>query len=300
MKTTAAATLLLVLGLSSASWAQGFGRDFDRYSSSRIDWYPSLDKAMAGDISEMERRRMRFMNQDPPEKKYVFVYVRPLAEDKEPGEFQNQDVVNASRGSWSFVKLDFDKDNAHIKGWGVKVAPALVTCDLKGNDFMKSGAVSNSEIKRVLGGTPEMIQRYEQKIRADFARALELLKSDDAKAVKVLGEIVATGKHGYKEVTDAQAKLGEIAETSFKRGELAESVSFDAGVEYFDEVARIYKGTPPGARAEIRSARLEHERGNTKKAADRLQAVAKLDPRVFKAEIEEAQKALDEISKAGK
>lgn len=293
---TAAATLLFVLGLSSVTWAQGFGRDFGR-GYDRVEWYPNLERAMTG--QPLDRgfggfgRRM-----DEVEKKYIFVYVRPISEDRDPNEFQTSEVLNASRGAWCFVKMDFDKDNPQLKAWGIGRAPAILGCDLKGNDFLKSAALSNDQIKRVITGTPEEVQRYEQKLRADFAAALKLLGSDEARAVKLLSEIVAKGKHGYKEVGDAQAKLNEHAEGSFKRGELAESVSFDAGVEYFDEVARVYKGTPPGVRAEIRSARLDHERGNTKKAADRLQAVTKLDPRLFKAEIEEAQKALDEFAKA--
>ncbi len=306
MKTTVPASLILVLGLAGQALAQGKGgkfgsEDMDRFGS-RLQWYPSLERATGAESDEVDKRLRKFLGKDEQggEKKYILVYVRPLAEQRDPGEFQSQEVLSAAQGSWNFVRMEFDRDNAHIKAWGLKTAPALVTCDMKGNDFMKSATLSNDQVKRVLGGTPEMIQRYEQKIRADLAAALKALTTDEARGVKLLGDIVATGKHGYKEVADAQAKLNEHSEASFKRGELAESVGPDAGVEYYDEVARIYKGTPPGVRAEIRACRLDHERGNTRKAVERLQALLKLDLRVFKAEIEEAQKALDEISKAGK
>jgi hypothetical protein len=308
MKTTVAAAFFLVVGLAGQALAQGKGgkggkfgpEDLDRFMT-RLHWYPSLEKAVTADSDEVDKAlRKTFQRDDGADKKYILVYVRPVGEDREPGEFQNPDVTAAAQGSWRFVRMDFDKDNAHIKAWGFKGAPALVACDIKGNDFMKSPVLSNDQIKRVLGGTPEMIQRYEQKIRADFASALKLLPTDEGRAVKLLGEIIAGGKQGYKEVAEAHAKLNEQAQASFRRGELAESAGFDAGVEYYDDLARIYKGTPPGARAEVRAARLDHERGQTRRAVERLQAVLKLDLRVFKTEMEEAQKALDEVSKAGK
>jgi len=303
MKTVLTGAILLALACPAAAWAQGKGGDFgkDGKSGFRLDWYGSVEKAISRESDDGDRKRRAFLKEpEPSEKKYIFVYVRATADERDPGEFQTQDVLSASRDRWCFVRMEFDRDNARLKSWGVRGAPAIIGCDMKGNDFVKSATLSSDQVKRVLLGTPEEIQRHEQKLRADSAKAMDLLRTDEARAVRTLVEIVVKGKQGYKEVTEAQVKLNELAETFFRRGEVAESLGPDAGVEYYDELAKAYRGTPPGARAEIRAARLDHERGGTKTSVQRLQAVVKLDPGVFKAEIDEAQKALDEIAKAGK
>ena len=76
-------------------------------------------------------------------------------------------------------------------------------------------------------------------------------------------------------------------------------MSPDTGVEYFDELVKIYRTTAPGARAEVALATLDYARGNTQPAIQRLLKVQNYNPRTLKAEIESAGKALDEISKAG-
>jgi polyhydroxyalkanoate synthesis regulator phasin len=240
------------------------------------------------------------MGLEPTDKKYIFVYIRPLTEDKEPNEFSTcQDALEAARTTWAFVKVDFDAQNVYQKAWGVKSAPAVIGCDLFANDFVKAGSVSVDAIRSVVRNTPDLVIKYETKLKADFTKATDLVKTDEEKGMKLLVDICLTGKNGYKEVTEAQTKLNELTDSLFKKGELASAVSPEAGTEYFDELVKLYRTTAPGARAEVFLAVLDHARGNIQPAIQRLIKVTKYDPRLLKTEVESANKALDEISKAG-
>lgn len=305
-----AAALAFLMALSAQALAQGKGgkdeggkggkegKDGDK-SDNRISWYRTLESVADNtDTSEKRRKMKGFAGSDAADKKYILVYIRPLAEIREPGDFNNADMINLSQAEWSFVKMDFDKENAHIKAWGIKNAPAVIGCDIHGNDYLKAGAPSIDQLRRITGGVPEMVQRYEAKLKSDYARALDALKTDDARAVKLFVEIVANGKKGYKEVDESATRLGEFAESALKKADLPESVSPEAGIDYLDDLTRIFKGTATGVQAEIRIARLDHERGNVQPAILRLVAIQKYDPKL-KAEIENAGRALEEISKAG-
>ena len=315
MKTKLAASLAFVLALSIPAFAQkggggkggGFGGgDFggrDR-EGNRIRWSSNIDGITdSKDPFEAERRKR--MGMEPIENKYLFVYIRPIAETQDPNEFNNNDIVELSYNQWIFVKMDFDKDNVHQKGWGVKAAPACLGCDLHGNDFNRTGNPSLGEVRRITGGLPELIARYEQKLKSDFTKANEIAKTDDSKAVKLYVEIVANGKKGYKEVVESATKLGDYAQSALKRADLPESVSPEAGIDYLEDLAKLFKGagaegkaTGPSVQAEIRIARLDYERGNVKAAIQRLLAILKYDPKL-KAEIDNAARALEEMSHAG-
>ncbi len=301
MRRTLTLTPLFVLALCAMAHAQaggGFGRGMER---ERIPWYPSIEKVGSGDnLTPLERRRLKAMGLEPSDKKYIFVYIRPLTEDKEPNEFVTcQDALEAARTTWAFVKMDLDKENVYQKAWGIKTAPACVGCDLYSNDFVKVPGVSVDVIRSVVRNTPDLIAKYEAKLKADFAKATDVLKSDEEKGLKLLVDVCVAGKNGYKETSEALKTLNELTEAVFKKGELASAVSPEAGTEYFDELVRLYRTTAPGARAEVFLAILEHSRGNVQPAIQRLLKVMKYDARLFKAEIESAGKALDEISKAG-
>ncbi|HXG62261.1 MAG TPA: hypothetical protein VNO22_12840 [Planctomycetota bacterium] len=295
----AAPTFLVLAVLASPAWAQGRGADFgDRFN--RIEWYPSMEKAMTpGEIPEFERRRLMRLGLEPQEKKYIFVYVRPPAETREPDIFNGTEFVQASHGPWAFVKMDFDKESPYIKAWGLRSAPSCVGCDIYGNDFLRTSALSIDQLRRILIGTPQAVLAYEQKLRQDFARAMELVKSDETRGIKALVDIVLTGRSGYREVGEAQSRLAELGESALRRAELGESVSPEAGIEALEEVVRTFRATPPGVQAEIRIARWENERGNPSAAIQRLNQVLKHDSRLLKTEIETAAKLLEEISRAG-
>ena len=298
MKTTLA--IAFVVGLGGLAHAQGFGREMRE----RIQWHRSIDSASKGGndfMSEFERRRLRAMGIEPQDKKYIFVYIRPTTEETEPREFSTtQDSLDASRGAWAFVKLDFDKESALQKAWKITAAPACVGCDLYGNDFVKVGVPSVDSIRTVIRNTPPLVTQYETRLKMEFQKASDAVKGgDEEKGQKLFVDICLTGKNGYKEVAESQSKLNELTETAFKKGDLAAAVSPDTGVEYFDELVKIYRTTPPGARAEVSLATLDYARGNVQPAIQRLLKVAKYDPRLLKSEIDSANKALDEISKAG-
>lgn len=302
MKTKLAASLAFLLALSAQAFAQkgGFGPgmgDRGGMLNNKIRWSNNVDAAATEDPAEARRRKM--MGLDPVDKKYLFVYIRPIAETDDPNSFNSADIVKLSHEAWIFVKMDYDKDNAHQKAWGVKAAPMVIGCDLHSNDFIKTNSVAVDSLRRVTGGLPEMITRYEQKLKSDYAKAVDLFKTDDAKAMKLFVDIVSDGKKGYKEVDDSEKRVGEYAVTALARAELPESVSPEAGIDYLDEVSKVFKGTAPGVQAEIRIARIDHERGNVQPAIVRLVSITKYDPRMLKAEIENAARALDEISRAG-
>jgi hypothetical protein len=291
-----------VMALSGLAQAQGLGGGFGRDNMrERIPWYPSVDKVAGNDnLSPMERRRLKAMGLEPSDKKYIFVYIRPLIEEKEPNEFSTcQESLEASRGSWAFVKMDFDKENVYQKAWGIKAAPACIGCDLYANDFMKMMGVSVDTIRSIVKGTPERVTQYEAKLKSDFTKASEVIKTDEEKGLKQLVDVCLFARNGYKETAEAQKLLNDQTEAMFKKGELASAVSPEAGSEYFDDLVKIYKATAPGLRAETVLAILEHARGAVQPAIARLQKVLKSDPRLMKAEIEAATKALDDISKAG-
>lgn len=294
MRSTFIALLTLAAALPGSA-QEGFR---DRDMRTRIRWYPSVESVGGGaGMDELERRRLRAFGQEPSEKKYIFVYIRPITEDKEPNEFsQFADALNASREAWGFVKMDFDKENPHQKAWGIKGAPACVGCDLFGNDFFKMGAASTDAIRNILKGTPEAVARYEGRLKSDYTKAMDTLKLDEDRAAKLFVEIVAGGKKGYKEVTESQAKLGELTENALRKGDLASAVSPETGIEYLEDLVKTYKSSAPGVRAEISIAVLDHARGNAQPAIQRLQKIQKY---AQKPELDAAAKALEEVSKAG-
>ncbi len=298
MKKITGAGLAFLLAFASQAWAQR-GDDFGRGYSSRVDWYPSLERAMSGQDSGDRGNFFFGRRMDPVEKKYLFVYVRPQTEDKEPNEFVNQDVVTASREKWAFVKMDFDKENPQLRAWGIGRAPAIVGCDLHANDFGKSASAGLDAIRSIMRTVPPAVLAYEARLKAEYSKALEQLRSDEDKGIKLLVDIAAHGKHGYKEVGEAQTRLAEITRAAVQKGELAEAVSVETGIEYNEELVKTFKTSSAGVMAEIRVARLEHERGNAAAAIARLLKIQRYDARALKKEMEEAAKALDDISKAG-
>jgi len=300
MKTTLAIAFVVALG--GLAHAQGFGRDMR--GPDRINWLRSMDSVTKGGgtdfLSEFERRRLKAMGVEPQDKKFVLVDIRPTNEETEPREFVTcSDSMEAYRGAWVYVKLDFDKENALQKAWKVNAAPAIVGCDLFGNDFYKVGAPSIESIRAVLRSTPPLVTTYETKLKADYQKASDLVKSEDERGSKMLVDICIAGKTGYKEVNEAHTKLNELTDAAFKKGDLAAAVSTDTGVEYFDELVKVYGKTGPGAKAEVSSATLDYYRGNIQQAIQRLIKVTKYDPRALKSEISSATKALEEISKDG-
>ena len=298
-----ALTAAFVIGLAGLAHAQGgFGGRADR---ERIPWLRGgMDRAVSGspdNLSPFEKRRLKSQGIEPSEKKYIFVYIRGTKEETtEPREVANcADAVEASRSAWYFVLLDFDPENAYQKAWGFKSGPACIGCDIFGNDFVKFPGLTIDIIRTVLKTTPDQVQKYEAKLKYDFQKASDTVKSDEEKGAKLFVDICLLGKTGYKEVGESHTKLTELTESSLRKGELATAVSPEMGVDYLEDLVKVYRATSPGVKAEVMLALLEHARGNVQPAIQRLLKVLKYDARSLKSEIESAQKALDEISKAG-
>jgi hypothetical protein len=306
MKTKLAVSFAFLFALSAQAFAQkgGGGGGFGGRGNgggpgfNRIYWYNSVDSVTADSTDPFQARLKKQQGMQPTEKKYIFVYIRPMAEAQDPNVFNDASIVELSFRDWAFVKMDFDKENQHLKAWGVKTAPLCIGCDIHSNDFMKTSSLGIGDIRQLTNGVPERVAAYEQKLKADFGKANDLAKSDENRAARLFVDIVANGKKGYKEVEESSTKVNEIAEAAFRRSELPESISAEAGIEFFDDLAKSLKGTLPGVEAEIRIARLDHDRGNVQAAIQRLLAILKYDPKL-KSEIEKAAAALEDLSKAG-
>lgn len=297
MKTVAAFAFVILA--SAPAWAQ---RDrMEDMFSRRVQWLPSMETAMngGGEMGERERLRLRAFGIEPADRKFVFVYIRPITEDKELDVWANTDIAGQSRGAWGFVKMDFDKENVWQKAWGVRAAPAIIGCDLHGNDFAKAASAGVDAVRSLLKAVPAEVAKYEASIKLTFGRAMETLKQDEERGLKALVDFCMIAKPGYKETAEAGAKLAEVAEGALRKGELAEAVSVETGIDYHDDLVKVLKSSAPGVHAEIRLARLDHERGNVQPAILRLQKILKLDARTLKKEIDDAVAALADLNKAG-
>jgi hypothetical protein len=295
-----------VIGLAGLAHAQGgFGGKGDMRDRERIPWVRGgIDRAVSGGadaLSPQEKRRLKAQGAEPSDKKYIFVYIRGTKEETtEPREVANcADAVDAARSAWLFVLVDFDAENVWQKSWGIKSGPACLGCDIYGNDFVKLPGLSIDIIRTVIKSTPDQVQKYEAKLKYDFQKASDTVKTDEDKGAKLFVDICLFGKTGYKEVGESHTKLTELTENSLRKVELATAVSPEMGVDYLEDLVKIYRVTSPGVKAEVMLALLEHARGNVQPAVQRLLKILKYDVRTLKAEIELAQKALDEISRAG-
>ena len=290
---------LLVMSLTAPLFAQDYG---DFYYS-RCYWYSSLEAAKRAGATASTTPR-------PPgtlvprsttrrAKKYILVYLQPASELKEPSVFRNTDIINAShyRGTWAYVKFDFEKDHPILKKWGVRAPGTVVALDIKGNHFATSRNLSITGVRNILKGTPALIEKYKVKLAAEYKRALTTLTRDRKRGIKYLVEVVKKAKNGYREADEAIVKLDELADGDFKQAELAASISPADGVTFLKGVAKIYAGTPPEARALIAIARLQHSQGKVKEANLNLRKVTRLDPESFRREIAAAQMLLEEISR---
>ncbi len=287
----------------------GFG-DGDGFGPMRtIYWFPSIETVVNAanrpqpqpGAGGEERPWERFFRPggNAAGKRYIFVYVRPVSEAREPAEFNNGDLITASHAEWAFVKMDFDREHPYQKAWGVSRPPACVTLDIHGNEFLKTSYLTIESLRGLIRNTPDAIMRFEAKLKTDFQRAIDALKSDETRGVKALIEIAALNKVGYKEISDAQTALAETAEASFKNCDLVESVGLDQAIAYLDDLARLYKGTGPSLRAEVRIARLEHLKDSVQAAIQRLLKVLKNDPRIMAREMDEANAMMAQISRTG-
>ena len=284
--------------------AQSSGSSYYGYYYDQCYWYPSLDAALGssstptavtpripGTLTSRFRRRIP--------KKYIFAYIHPVNEVKDPNIFKNSDLVRASRGAWAFVKIPFEKGNPLLKTWRVSVPGTVAALDLKGNHFISTRNFSIGGMRNFLKGMPTLIAKYKMKVASDYKRALSTLTRDKKRGIKALVKFIKEGKPGYKEVEEATARLNEMAEGEFKQAELAASVNPADGIEFLEGVAKTYLGTPPEAQALIAIARLQRSIGRVQEAIQTLVKVSKLDPLKYRREIATAEFLMGEISREG-
>ena len=186
-----------------------------------------------------------------------------------------------------------------MKEWGIGRAPGLVALDRFGNHFLRAMNLSSNSIKYLTAKHPLAVAQYEAKVKAEFDRAIDFLEKDEAKALGGLLSIVENGKLGYKLVGESKMLLEEHSKAAFRKAELAESVSRDAGIEYLQGLIKIYRKTPWSSRAEIRIARVEHHSGAVQPAIQRLQKIGKYTKQRLGDESETAKQALAEVIRAG-
>lgn len=228
-------------------------------------------------------------------KKYILIYVKPPGEQVEPAVFANADILTAARGPWAFACVNFSKESAFLKSLGATAAPSVTGCDIHHNVYTRSTDISAPSVRKVLGVVAESALRYETKLKADHEKAIEIARVSPRKAIRPLVDIVEQGKKGYREIQDALEILADIAKEDWKLVDLAQGVGVEKVLEALEEMARVFRATPPGAQAELKIADLEEKRGGLATAVHRLEKVSKLDPRFLRAEVDAAFAALDRI-----
>jgi hypothetical protein len=275
------AVAVALLAASQAAWAQGGGRDRNR----RVEWSDSVDDGK-GRLNNNRR--------------FLLVYIRPADEASDPSEFRNTDVVDASRDSFSFVKIAYDKDAPEIKEWRVPSAPMILGCDKHGNEVIRQAGAGIDHIRAVIKGAADGVAKLEATIKSLKNKIDEADKSGDrARTVKACLELVKLGKKGYPEIPAALAKIESLAAEEWKKVEIAETVDEATAIQSLEGISKEFAGSPPGAEAEIRIADRENKAGSVAAAIARLLKVLKLPLPLFKEKVDEAQKLLDAISAEG-
>lgn len=278
---------LLLAGLAVAQQnPPRFGRN------SRIDWIEGPERVMKAGPTPNPRLARELLG-----KRYLFVYIKPSDSETEPAGFSSAEVQAAARGAWAFSWEEFSKENALIKGWGVTSAPAAIGCDLHGNEFMHTADISPVSLRRLLTAVPDSIQKYEARLKADHARAVDSAKDDPRKAIRPLVDLLQVGRPGYKEVKEALEILADCAKDDWRKAELAETVSPAEALVALEEIAKVYRSSPPGVQAERRIAELEMARGNFVAAVQMLERILKHGAPWLRSEHDAAAALLNRIRK---
>jgi len=250
-----------------------------------IQWVDSLDAAI--DRAQTSQAG----------EKYIFFYVSPVGEAKDPVAFSAKEFVDASTTNWVFAKRTFDKDDAKLKKMKVTGAPSIYGLDKYGNVFPRASVVSTDSIRAILKATPDQVGKFKKELTADWDRAKAA--PDDAKAVRPCVEVAACGKTGYPEIDEAFKRLREIGDKRLAEIDAQEKTDATAAQKSLAQMAVDFKDTPPGDDAELRLASAENAKENVAAALARVQKVRARDDDHFKGQRDEAQKLFDEIVAEG-
>ena len=230
-------------------------------------------------------------------KKYMLIYICPTTEDQDPVAFQNLDVAAASRKDWGFVKIPHDRDNKWIKAWSIRRIPCIVGADIHANSFRIAPGNAIQTVRAIISSVPPLIERYKASLKKNFKSAKTKLERNRASGIKSLVTFLLKAKPGYDEVEEAAKLLRELGAEDIKQGELAESVGADQAIKYYEGLVKTYKTTPPGVLAQIKIARLEHQKGKSTAASLRLRKLEDLEPSWLEPERNEAARVRQELSK---
>ncbi len=260
------------------AWAQG-GRGRDQ----RVDWHESVPDP--GGLTKGSAKR------------FVLIYVRTAEEAADLTEFRNTDIVQASQGSFTFVKIAYDKESAETKEYRIPSAPMLIGCDKYGNEVTRQMGIDIVKLRAIIQGVPDLVAKLEATIKSAATKADEAAKRGDrAATVKACLDVLKLAHKGYPELEAAAKRIEALAAEEFKKVEIAASVDDAKAIEVLEAIAKEFTGAAPSAQAEIQIAMFDLKAGSVQAAIARLLKVVKS---AFKKEAEEAQKALDAISAEG-
>jgi hypothetical protein len=228
--------------------------------------------------------------------KFFLVYV---CEDKGNGnvlanDFYALDVIHLSKTTWVFSKIPYAKDDPALRKLGVKKAGTVLGFDKHGNEWRRLETLSTIELKGLLASVPDLVKKFTDKLRSDFAKA------EKADSGRLFADIARLPRKGYAEIADAAAKVREISERQFKAVDLALSLEPKQAVASLRQMAADYKDMPPGVDAEIRLAEVEVQEGSLASAVQRVKAVLRVEGQEgYAVPLERAQKLMERILAAG-
>jgi hypothetical protein len=269
--------VIVFAGALEATAQGGKGRD------RRVNWSDSIPDS--GGLAKNSPKR------------FILIYVRPAEEPSDPTEFRNQDVVDASNESFTFVKLAYDKESTEVKEYRIPGAPMLIGCDKFGNEVTRQVGFDIVKLRAILSSTPENVLKLEATLKSASSKLEEAVKTGDrGRIVKGCLDVLKLARKGYPELKAAADRIDALAAEEWKKVEIAESVDDAKAIEVLEAIAHDFAGTPPSAQAEIQVAQREHKAGSVAAAIVRLGKVVKS---VFKKEADEAQKAIEAIAAEG-
>jgi len=260
----------------------GGGRGgWDNERGRGIRWVETIESAVSGS-KENDR--------------FILYYVYPVTEAKDPAPFNNQDVIAASRGNWTFVKHVLDKEDLTQKKLKITTAPTLIGMDKFSNPFPRYSAVTADTLRSVLKITPEHVEAYKRDLASDWTRAKNALEAgDEPKAIKALLEIIAPGRVGYVEIEESFKKLRELGDKRLAAIDEAAKTDAAAAIKLLEKMAAEFKDSPPGADAQLRLARADVDNEKIAEAIVRVLKLRALDDDHVKEQRDAAGKLLDEI-----
>ncbi len=236
------------------------------------------------------------------EKQNVLLWVHESGQSELPA-LANREVHDLIENQWVLTRQSFSKKSEKIVELKITSAPTLLAMDRYLNDFGRlRTSPGSTQLEGFLRTAQKSIDEFVRQLEESWSKAQDHLKAkNEPAAIKLLVEIVLSGKKGYPKLALAKEKLTEIAEGQFKLSEalLAKPETEKDGANLLESVAKLFKGTPASAEAELRLARYALTQRNIPGFMARVERVSKLDVGTFKEEIQKASALLEEFVSGG-